>query len=687
MKDSTALASSWQAAGSNRTRSFARISVMIVTLIGFGALFAALLIDQRRQDWRQASVAAGNLDDSIRRAILLSFRTADQSLLSVREMIKVDPGFRFDEQKRRAFLGSAPNDTNLGEIYVLDAHGELTLASEQHPHDRTNFANEPFFFTHERTLEDKLFTSRTVTLSPLKETVVILSRRLSDARGRFAGVIVFSVNLAGFNEIFRSLDLGDQGAAGLYATDGTLLLRAPNIPNAIGKNYVATSMFWQLATAKTQFTSTSAIDNVDRLYSASHVGDLPLIAAVGLSVDEIYAGWRRVAMAAGIAFSVLVVCVAALSVTLWVELRNRRRSEQRYRTLAHVDGLTGLFNRRQFDATLEAEFDRATRLNAPLSLILIDIDRFKLFNDVYGHQSGDTCLKGVAGAIQAHLNRTGDVAARYGGEEIAIILPNTDEAGAEMIAERIRAAIEELAIAHSASDTGCVTASFGVATNLALAPDREITPAALVSAADEALYGAKRSGRNRVISHTTVQNGIPALPPANETLRIGVIENVLRDMPERARSNLDHISQLAAQSLGTSMAFVTLVETDSQQFLGQSGLAVAQLDRKASFCAHALCAPEPLIVLDAQRDIRFTGNPLVTGEPHLRFYAGAPLIDQESGATIGTLCIADQQPRASFPESQKTLLANFASLAMAQIIPMAPLSEPTANAGLVSQAH
>ncbi|OAN53751.1 diguanylate cyclase [Paramagnetospirillum marisnigri] len=166
-------------------------------------------------------------------------------------------------------------------------------------------------------------------------------------------------------------------------------------------------------------------------------------------------------------------------------------------SLAVKDGLTGLANRRSFDEKLEAEWLHAQREGTPLSLLLVDVDHFKLYNDTYGHQKGDSCLKAVAEAMGHQVFRPTDLAARYGGEEFAVVMPSTDLDGALRVAERIRQSIFDRNIAHSASQTADrVTLSIGAAS---IIPDEEHDPGDLVNAADVALYRAKHSGRNRVM--------------------------------------------------------------------------------------------------------------------------------------------------------------------------------------------
>jgi diguanylate cyclase (GGDEF)-like protein len=191
-----------------------------------------------------------------------------------------------------------------------------------------------------------------------------------------------------------------------------------------------------------------------------------------------------------------------------VELRARNRDVQELNErlalankeleqLASVDGLTGIANRRRFDITLEREWKRLTRDQKPFSLILGDIDYFKRYNDTYGHQAGDDCLQKVCQACHDCAKRATDLAARYGGEEIALILPDTDSIGAMYIAQEIRQRIRKLNIKHEASPIGrIISMSLGVAT---VTPHSRIQPTLLVNQADMALYQAKQNGRNRIV--------------------------------------------------------------------------------------------------------------------------------------------------------------------------------------------
>jgi diguanylate cyclase (GGDEF)-like protein len=170
------------------------------------------------------------------------------------------------------------------------------------------------------------------------------------------------------------------------------------------------------------------------------------------------------------------------------------RSNEQLSLLAATDALTGLPNRRSFDTKLSAEWQRAVRSEEALSLLMIDIDKFKSYNDTFGHPAGDRCLNLVATALQSTIQRATDMAARYGGEEFGVILPATDEEGTIVVAERMRDAVLGLRLPH-ALDNALVSVSIGAAT---LRPRRGSMPEELVTAADEALYAAKEAGRNCV---------------------------------------------------------------------------------------------------------------------------------------------------------------------------------------------
>jgi len=185
------------------------------------------------------------------------------------------------------------------------------------------------------------------------------------------------------------------------------------------------------------------------------------------------------------------------------EMRTQlQKANHELRMIAVKDGLTGISNRRYFDESLVKEVKRTTRSQSPLSLIICDIDYFKPYNDNYGHQAGDACLKYVARTMAKASKRPGDVVARYGGEEFGIILPETSLSGALAIAETVRVAVDDLALTHDYSEAADhITISLGVASIQAESGDDvKSVVHSLIKSADGALYEAKELGRNKVVA-------------------------------------------------------------------------------------------------------------------------------------------------------------------------------------------
>lgn len=222
---------------------------------------------------------------------------------------------------------------------------------------------------------------------------------------------------------------------------------------------------------------------------------LPLVLTVSLSADDILAPWWRRALVLTLITSVLCATVIRLMFMFRRELGRRTRAESELAQLARSDGLTGLLNRRAFDTLFEQEWRQAIRSGSPLSLLFIDVDHFKAYNDYYGHAKGDDVLRAIAAAIGAAIRRPHDFAARYGGEEFIVVLPETEQSNAQAMAEAIRKAVVGLGLEHERSGFGIASISIGVAM---AQPMQGSDATSLLKAADSALYKAKATGRNCV---------------------------------------------------------------------------------------------------------------------------------------------------------------------------------------------
>jgi diguanylate cyclase (GGDEF)-like protein len=208
-------------------------------------------------------------------------------------------------------------------------------------------------------------------------------------------------------------------------------------------------------------------------------------------LSDIFKLWRTEAIRIGAVMMALISFVLAVTLFLGREIGRRAQAEEKLEELATTDALTGLRNRRKFDALIDAEWRRAARHKTPLAVLMIDADHFKAYHDSFGHQAGDQVLVSIAICISDSVRRAGDCAARYGGEEFAVLLPGLPAMDALRVAETIRLKVEGSSGEQSAS-----TVSIGVA-SLTPVPGMDWT--GLVNAADKALYAAKANGRNQSV--------------------------------------------------------------------------------------------------------------------------------------------------------------------------------------------
>ena len=299
-----------------------------------------------------------------------------------------------------------------------------------------------------------------------------------------------------FDQLFNSLDIGTGSTLAIINNDGILLAQKPYREQAsIGKSFSSRPNVARMLKERSgTFESVSSIDHQRRLYTFSQVGNLPLTVIVALSIDEVFATWNRTAYVISGATGVLCIGLFWLTWLLCRELRLRQYAEQELAQLAATDALTGVANRRSLDQTLRHEWFRAQRSGKPLSLLMIDADHFKAFNDRHGHQAGDDALRALAEVIRANVHRPADLVARYGGEEFSVILAETGSEGARQIAEHIRGAVQKLPLVDPGEPP--MSVSIGIATWTAAS---DINLEQLLFSADKALYQAKDGGRNRVV--------------------------------------------------------------------------------------------------------------------------------------------------------------------------------------------
>jgi len=397
------------------------------------------------------------------------------------------------EENRRFVASLALDRTTFGSIQLIDTRGSLILASEEGSAS-DNAAERQFFRFHQRTPADIIHIAEVEMGRLTKKHYFRITRRISNPDGSFGGVVVLSVDPQAFTEYFRQMTTGARGSAALLgARDHKLRARLPE-PLLQAWQTPVQSVLWNALTrsATGTYRAPSGVDGVDRHFVYRTVRDLPMVVVTGFApVDvERRAAGRLLPFTIG-TLSALAF-ISLLAAVLTVIYRQRHDLE----TLATTDALTDIANRRQTIATGAHEVARTLRYAKPLSVLMIDIDHFKVVNDTWGHRTGDRVLQSIARTMQSMV-RDQDSVGRIGGEEFAVILPETTLPGAQAIAERMRTAIQATSAATSDGDQAVyVTVSVGVATLLPGESEFDT----VLARADEALYRAKTSGRNRVVT-------------------------------------------------------------------------------------------------------------------------------------------------------------------------------------------
>jgi diguanylate cyclase (GGDEF)-like protein len=490
------------------------IAVVCLTLCG---LLYLQLEQSRQHDLALAQVASSNLTRAMAQQAEDTFMQADLVLTSLADWIQAD-GFGAPQKARlqKTFARRVQALNQLHGIFLFDQKGQWVVTSFDELPRGPGVGDRDYFKFHQQNASSLAHIGPAIRSRVNGEWIIPISKRVNDKNGNFQGVLLAGIKMAYFDQFFKSFSIDDNGSMFLGLTDGTLLARRPFVESQIGTSLAKSEIFEKLLpnapSGNAMFSS--LVDGVVRLYGYRQLDSYPLVVSAASSRDSILKDWNDTAFRSTVIVALVVLGVGLFGWVFLYQVRvgeqveaDLRNAKEALKLIATHDSLTGLGNRRLFEGALDIEFSRGARQSSSLSLIMLDIDYFKRYNDAYGHVAGDHCLAEVARAVKGCCHRKADLAVRYGGEEFAVLLPDTDIHGAMVIAEQIRRSVMDKNIIHSGSPSGFVTVSLGC---YSFVPTGRDSMEVFIERADAALYQAKHSGRNRS-AVLSMEGGVEAL--------------------------------------------------------------------------------------------------------------------------------------------------------------------------------
>lgn len=460
------------------------------------AVFAYTSWQDRITDFQNVRKASQNVLALLSRDLDDELQSLDTALQVVTRELQQDRMKSIPPDLRHLMLFSGVARRSIGSILVFDRQGTIIADQTSVIPRAGTYADRDYFEVHKTHTDADLYISRPFR-SRLHGTLqIVVSRRISAPDGSFAGVVGASIALSSVANRFKDLTLGQSSTITLYRGDGVILVRQPFAESFIGNDLRGTPNFDRFATLKVgSIEGVAVTDGVRRQFEFGPVGAYPLILSVAQAVDDIYAHWWEELTVQIVTTGLLCSAILVLVLLFQRELKRRTGAEAKLAKLALTDDLTGLPNRRAFRKAFEREWEQTSRIETPLSLLYIDADWFKQYNDLYGHDRGDDLLRALAGVLRTQALGERELAFRYGGEEFLVLLPGADEDKACAEAESIRERVLGLHQPHDRSPHGRVTVSIGVGTAW---PKDGVALDSLRQTADTALYKAKAEGRNCV---------------------------------------------------------------------------------------------------------------------------------------------------------------------------------------------
>lgn len=459
---------------------------------------------------KDAESEAINLSVSQARQAEDTFLQTDLALQQIRRAVGTDaPNERYN------YLLSDLKDRlpQLHGLFVFDAQGNWRSTSFNYAPPEVDNSDREYFIYHRDNKQTGTHIGHVIRSRTTGDWIIPVSMRLNDSDGAFGGVILATIRLDYFKKFYDYFEMNDRDLLALLLLDGNALYVRPYSESVINRNFSYSPLFKRELVRADRGSATwlSAVDGVVRVYGFARIENYPLVVVAGFDRAELRRHWMEANLTDWLINLLLLIGLLVMGRVIFRQVRiniddqlemfhlrdDLVKINQTLQTMAMVDGLTGLANRRKFDAALLQALSASAVTGKPVSLILLDIDFFKRYNDACGHVAGDACLRITGNVLELAALRADDVVARYGGEEFAIILPNTTAEDALKVAWRAVRMVSEKKIPHPATDIAeqIVTISAGCYSLTGSGSERDV--AKLIHGADRALYQSKAQGRNQ----------------------------------------------------------------------------------------------------------------------------------------------------------------------------------------------
>ncbi len=481
-------------------RSLLIVATIILTILAVSSI--SLIFSNKNSQMSLAGQSIKSMASILSRESDATLTLAATILEELSTHLKIDADNRFLEQEQihsalisyRRLINEQTGSSSFSHLFLIGFDGYNVVNSVSYPAKRVDASDRIYFKHHQQVPGKKLNISQPKNSKVTGEKVIYLTRRVSHENGQFCGVIGIQLKLSHFDRMYKQLGIPDDGSVAVLRSDGMGIYRFPMTDSFLETSVAERSEFQKMLQQKSGFiyAPSAPYDGDNRLVGYKLSDKFPIVNIITITEDSLLKSWVDSSIK-----TLLLAAFAGLTLLILVYF-----TYQQLRVLDHAihlsnhDSLTSLWNRRALNHHLEEEWRRLKRRGGDISLLFIDIDYFKNFNDLYGHSKGDLCLKQVARTITQFAERSGEMASRFGGEEFIVLLPESDLKKAYTTANRISRAIQQLSIAHASSEVSdCVTISIGVAS---IKPIEGYSTSELLDHADEALYQAKAKGRNQI---------------------------------------------------------------------------------------------------------------------------------------------------------------------------------------------